>query len=64
LKKTIRQYRSMNDFQWGSFHVRTGSAWMQISGRLKKTGKETVFMEIQFANGHGTIQEEKKSDDD
>jgi hypothetical protein len=50
----------MNDFEWGKFHIRSGKTWMQISGILKKTGKDTKFMEILFENGHGTIYEEEK----
>jgi hypothetical protein len=56
MKKTIRQYRNKNDFIFGSFKVRTGSAWMQITGKLKKTGKDTVFMDIIFESGNGTIE--------
>jgi len=63
MKKIVRQYRNMKDFQWGRFRVETGSAWMQISGKLKKTGKDTVFMDIIFENGHGTIQEDSKEAD-
>lgn len=48
----------MKDFKWGSFRVRQGGAWIQISGRLKKTDKDTVFMDIIYENGHGTIQED------
>lgn len=63
MKKTIRQYRNKNDFKFGSFHVRTGDTWMQISGKLKKTGKDSVFMDILFSSGNGTIQETKETDD-
>lgn len=43
----------MKDFVFGSFRVRSGSAWMEISGMLKKTGKYTTFMRITFENGKG-----------
>jgi hypothetical protein len=56
MKKTIRQYRNINDFRFGCFTVRTGSAWMEINGRLKKTGKQTRFMTIEFEHGKGANQ--------
>lgn len=43
----------MNDFVFGSFHVRTGSAWMEITGKLKKTGTMTVFTRLEYRNGKG-----------
>jgi len=54
MKKQVIQYRSMNDFCFGCFTVRTGSAWMDIYGRLKKTGKQTLMMRIVFENGKGS----------
>lgn len=50
----IMLYRNKNDFVFGSFKVRTGSAWMEISGRLKKTNNETVFIRMTFTPGKGT----------
>jgi hypothetical protein len=46
-------YRNKNDFVFGSFHIRTGSAWEEISGRLKSTNKETLHMRIEFRPGSG-----------
>lgn len=50
---TVIQYRNKNDFMFGSFRVRTGSAWMEITGRLKKTGTETIFTRLEYRSGNG-----------
>lgn len=59
MKKRVRFYRNMNDFRWGSFGVRSGGAWMEVSGKLKKTGKDTIFVRIEFDNGNGMELSEK-----
>jgi len=65
MKKTIRMYRNMKDFEWGRFSITSGNGkWMRISGKLKKTGKITTFIDLIFENGHGTITEDVKELDD
>jgi hypothetical protein len=46
-------YRNKNDFVWGSFRVTTGAGWMNIEGRLKKTGKQTLYCRMEYMSGHG-----------
>ena len=53
MRVSVIQYRNKDDFVFGSWHIRTGAGWMEISGRLKKTGKETVFTRLEYSHGHG-----------
>jgi hypothetical protein len=54
----------MDDFLFGSFSVRKGKNWMDIYGRLKKSGTTTRVFRIETHKGKGTsivdLEEEYK----
>jgi len=57
-------YRNKNDFAFGSFHIRTGEAWLEILGRLKKTGKETTYAKLLYSPGKGKVITQMKEEDE
>lgn len=53
MHQTLITYRNKNDFKFGSFIVKTGQAWMEVWGKLKKTGTLSLVHRIEYRHGKG-----------
>lgn len=56
MQKTVRQIRNKKDFIFGSFYVLSGSYWLEIHGRLKKTDHDTLFIRIEWFKSKNTLK--------